>query len=432
MVVVTLLAIFAVASASLPASLPPDNAKPAPTGVVDLSLPPAQRWEAVFREAIARHGFEHSFGPLLDQIRLWLQYHAADAEVILPVITAATKARFPTYYEEITGMISTFQSLGHNVTMDTMIAWNWMAMVKHFNLSSSSKSAAAAAAPELPGGARGGRACTSLIARNEDGTILHARNDDADAAKTTRNLTVDVDFVDGAGGVVAKATAFLGWAGVYTALTPGVASLTEDQRLSAPLHRDTYLALIRDHPAMGPTHLITRQAMVDYGGGTGGGGPVATPRTFSGIARYLEAADYLLPEYLILAGTADGVVLAHNYTAMMGMHTLRLGQTTPYVPLDWALVQTNYDFWEPLPYAKADPRRQVLVAAFEKGGRGATATVGGLLGALSIESPNKKADGAGPNGVLNVGTVFSVIMVPSNSTLRSYLRNSDGCCGGGP
>ena len=340
---------------------------------------------------------------------------------ILAFAKTTTQARFPAYYAEIEGMVDVFQSLGHNVTLDAMVAWNWIAEIKHMNLSH--------ATALLPNP----RACTSLIARNaNDGTILHARNDDADPSKMTSNLTVDVDFVDvvdGKRAVVAKATAFLGWAGVYTSLRAGVASLTEDHRISAQVARADYMAMVRAHKGMGPTHLIMRQAMVDYGGGSGGGGPVPTPRTFDGILAYLQATDVATPEYMILAGTNDGAVIARNYTAkMMGTRTLRLGATTQWVPFDWALIQTNYNFWEPLPYPQADPRRQVLVKAFQDMGQSGAATVDGLLGALSIETPTKKASGV-PNGVLNAGTVFSVILVPSNATLRSYLRESDACCG---
>jgi len=108
--------------------------------------------------------------------------------------------------------------------------------------------------------------------------------------------------------------------------------------------------------------------------------------------------------------------------------TLRLGQTTPWVPFPWALVETNWDFWGPLPYPDVDPRRTVIVDRYTRIGQDAAASVDGLLATLSVESVNSTATHP-VNGVLNVATIFSVIMVPANSTLRSYLRHSNGCCG---
>ena len=71
----TLLALFQCRSAAaLPSILKPDGARPAPSGTVDLSLPPSQRWAGVFGEAIDRHGFEHTFAPLLEQIELYLAH----------------------------------------------------------------------------------------------------------------------------------------------------------------------------------------------------------------------------------------------------------------------------------------------------------------------------------------------------------------------
>jgi hypothetical protein len=127
---------------------------------------------------------------------------------------------------------------------------------------------------------------------------------------------------------------------------------------------------------------------------------------------------------LIFSGTlpGQGALLARNYT---GHHTrvMTLGQTTPWVNFSWALVETNYDFFSPNPYPTVDPRREVIAAGLGKLGQEQGATIDGMLSILSTPST-----GPNQNGVLNIGTIFTVIMVPSNGTHQSYLRNWKGCC----
>jgi len=410
---------FAVA---LPSSLQPDGAKPAPTGTVDLDLPPEQRWAQVVTHIIHRHGYESSFASLVNIINAAM----GEAPELIDVLHAVTAERFPTFYAEIIGVVKTLRNLGygesHGVTLRTFIVLNWMSELQHVNLTSSAFAGAQQAFNRL--------ACTSLIARRADGTVLHARNDDASAHHYTENITVDVTFTRHAGAeVVARSTQFVGWVGVYTAMRPGVASVTEDQRISPKFDKKFYIEYIASQPLAGPTHFIMRQAMIDGGGGpTPANGP-ADRQSYESILSYLEGVAIGSPAYMVLAGVNssannEGAIIARNFTSH---RTLRLGNTTEWVPLDWALIQTNYEWWAPLPYPGVDPRRRVLVSAFEAEGQDRAASVDGLLGMLSMQSNGTATTPV--NGVLNVATIFSVIMIPANATLQAYLRHGHGCCG---
>ena len=403
-------------AAALPSHLEPDDAKPAPTGTVDLDLAPEERWSQVVAEVIARHGFEHSFAPLLGIIN----HVEPVVPELLDVLQAVTAERFPTYYGEMIGVVKALWRLGYGpergVTLRTFVGLNWLSELQHVNVTS----------PWLL--EQNPLACTSLIARRLDGTILHARNDDANAHHYTTNLTVDVSFTRHAGAeIVAMSTQFVGWIGVYTALRPGVASITEDHRLSPKFTKAAWTDVVLSNAGLGPTHFMMRQAMIDGGGGVHNASFGPTNRSsYEAILSYLEAVPVGEPAYMVLAGVKSsandqGAVVARNFTSH---RTLRLGQTTAWVPFDWALIQTNYEFWEPLPYPAADPRRDVLVSAFASKGQQATSTVDALLAMLSMPSNQTNV-----NGVLNIGTVFSVIAVPANNTFQAYLRNSHGCCG---
>jgi hypothetical protein len=234
-----------------------------------------------------------------------------------------------------------------------------------------------------------------------------------------RNLTIDVAWML-EGAPVAHTTQFISWVGVYTSLRPGVASLTEDTRLQRLYTVPEWMAILKSTPNTGPSSFVMRQAMIDRRDNL---------TTFEEILAYLEAAPLAGPGYLILAGAGqgEGGIIERNFTSS---RTLRLGKapTTPYQSLPWALIETNWDWDKPEP--TADPRRAKATKLLESMGQESGATLKGLLGVLSTEGvgpPNASWPNSS-NGLLNAGTAFTVALVPGNSTLRSYLRDSHTCC----
>src|SRR5437868_6290523 len=81
------------ASAALPATLPPDNAKPSPTGTVNLFSHPEDRWRPIVQQVVKAHGFEHSFKSILDLIN-----HALPKlKPLIAMLEKISRARFPVY-----------------------------------------------------------------------------------------------------------------------------------------------------------------------------------------------------------------------------------------------------------------------------------------------------------------------------------------------
>ena len=248
-----------------PSHLKPDNAPKSPTGVIDLRDSPSKRWDSVIDGVIARHTFEHSFGPWFAHIDTGVK--AEGLKPLVDFLDGITQKRFPVFYEEAAGIVAKLNSLGYNetnghVSMTNVIALQYVSEVSHLNVSSSSPLKTLV----------NPRACTSLVARKPNGDLLHVRNDDAGAHHALTNLTVDVTFVDGSG-VVAKAVAFVSIVGTYTVVRPSIASLTEDERI---LLNDTkltvaqFMQMLTDDQTMGPSAFIMRQALVDSGGGPAG------------------------------------------------------------------------------------------------------------------------------------------------------------------
>lgn len=192
-----------------------------------------------------------------------------------------------------------------------------------------------------------------------------------------------------------------------------------------PMSPSAYRVPVDAHPDAIQNQMAMRQAFIDNGGVL----PSPAQRDFSSILTYMQSVLLTSSSYFIVAGVAsaagdEGAIVARDMNASTAVQqTLRLGQSTTWVPFDWALIQTNYDWWAPLPYPHWDNRRDVLVAHFSAEGRESVTTYDGLLGSLSVQSATNET-----NGVLNVATVFSVLIVPENSTRRSYVRNSTGCC----
>ena len=71
--------------------------------------------------------------------------------------------------------------------------------------------------------------CTSIIARMQNGTIIHSRNLDFDNASLMRTITYTATFQRG-DKYLFDATMFAGVVGVYTGMKAGAFSISENQR----------------------------------------------------------------------------------------------------------------------------------------------------------------------------------------------------------
>jgi len=72
--------------------------------------------------------------------------------------------------------------------------------------------------------------CTSIVARQPDGTILHGRNLDFDFADEMRNVTFVAQFYRGEEHLF-ESLMFAGDIGVYTGVKYGAFSISENNRV---------------------------------------------------------------------------------------------------------------------------------------------------------------------------------------------------------
>jgi hypothetical protein len=423
----------------LPPSLQPDNALPSPEADISLDAAPANRWDAVVEGVLSRHGYEHSFAHLFDAITP----HLAALAPLCDFLEQISAARFPDLDAEVHGIAGALLGRGYqDATYRVLTVVQFLGAIAHLDLSelADPDTGAPLRHEDLFGSGGSGSgsatrnsrrlACTSLIGRNNggghaNGTLVHARNDDADATHRLRNLTVDLTWRAN-GIVVARSTQFVGYVGTYTVMSiargVGIASLTQDDRVPLRAYSvSDWMGLVRSSPTMVPTAHAMRGAMI-----SGGELP-----SYGAILQRLQTCAQAASGYYVLAGLlpADGAIVERNFTTQ---RTLRLGEQGPTyaggVALPWALVQTNWDWDKPEP--AQDPRRATAGHLLSGMGQGEGATMDALLRVLSTEGhgPTNASAPNSTNGLLNVGTAFSVVMVPRNATLRSYLRASDGCC----
>jgi len=73
--------------------------------------------------------------------------------------------------------------------------------------------------------------CTSIVARQADGTIIHGRNLDFDEADAMRDITFIAQYVKD-GEVLFNAVQFAGTIGIYTGVREGGFSVSENNRYS--------------------------------------------------------------------------------------------------------------------------------------------------------------------------------------------------------
>ena len=167
--------------------------------------------------------------------------------------------------------------------------------------------------------------CTSIIAKQADGQIIHARNLDFENPTIMRKLTYRVTFTKD-GDYLYDAVMFAGNCGVYTGMKAGAFSISENERFPETDEKGALENLLSLFTGVPEISWLIR-------------------KTFENCPDY-ECAYEVLREheisalcYIILAGTKDdeGVIISRNRIG--AAHEEHLNAT------QWYLVQTNNDHW---------------------------------------------------------------------------------------
>ena len=234
------------------------------------------------------------------------------------------------------------------------------------------------------------RACTSIVSKTASGNIMHGRNLDY-GIDVLRRLAITVDF-QLSGKTVYTGTTFAGYVGIMTGQKPNsfTVSLNEREKGYWSLNEMEALRI----GTKGFAAFSIRDMLAD---------PEAD---FEKVVAALSSIELIAPCYIILGGLNDneGAVITHNRS--MGIDIWRLNSTES----KWYLVETNYDHWNRPP--SNDNRRDP-----------ATNMIGDIgQDKIDVDSLYKILS---TPPVLNYGTIFTVVMSASNSTLYSgWIRDS--------
>ncbi|XP_065672924.1 N-acylethanolamine-hydrolyzing acid amidase isoform X2 [Hydra vulgaris] len=186
-----------------------------------------------------------------------------------------------------------------------------------------------------------GALCTSIVAKNENGTIFHGRNLDYElfTVQILKNLTANIEFMH-KGNLIYKSTTFIGQVGFFTVMKPNKFTVTLNQRLNSN-KLIVFLEAILDRKAK--TAAILMREVVDLAS------------SYSEAVSMLSEAHLIARLYFIVGGIAsnEGVIITRGQYYFKEMYYLN---DTEY---GWFLVQTNYDHWlNPPPW---DDRRHPAI-----------------------------------------------------------------------
>ncbi|XP_022685791.1 acid ceramidase-like [Varroa jacobsoni] len=253
--------------------------------------------------------------------------------------------------------------------------------------------------------------CTSIVAQNAKGEILHARNLDFGLylgwnsssqtwtmTEVLRNTVVQIEWQRG-GATVFYSVNFAGYIGILTGLNPGVMSFTVNERFNL---NGGFIGIIqwlifgqRDLQWLG----FLARDILERG------------LTFDESRANLTAAKMIAPVYFILGGNkpgqgtiltkSQGVSGADEYP----MATNKNG--------NWFVLETNYDQNQPPPFFddRRTPGNKCMVELGQK-----NVSFEGLFNVLSTQ----------PN--LNKLTTYTTLMNVNRGQIESYIQKCEGNC----
>ena len=233
--------------------------------------------------------------------------------------------------------------------------------------------------------------CTSIVAENNTGQILHGRNLDYYILRNLTSIVIDVDFKR-AGKTVYTGTTFAGYVGLLTSQKPGVLTVTINERDKGNMFENLLDLLVNNYSMVS----FAVREMMD--------GPV---KDFSSAVIHLAyQVNLVAPCYLIVGGvsTLEGVVITRDRVSAVDIRGLDL------VSGDWFVLETNYDGWSTPP--PSDDRRDPAIHMMGRLGRG--------INLDTLYSVLNRAP------VCNPGTVYTTVMSAADPAAYStHIRHND-------
>lgn len=342
----------------------------APITQINLDLPPVQRWQGATRDVLQRHGFDNSFGNVMDTIYAQLpQSVLALAEPILDDIVSS----IGDYGQEIQGIMDVFTEHGYdkqyNMTVGRLMMMNIIYELTAF--------------------------CTSIVGQNTNGSIFHGRNLDYNYNGLT-NLTYTAQFTSG-GAIQYYGTAFIGYVGLLTGMRPGAFSVSVDERGLQDPTTDIILNFVSALQGGQSIGFFLRDTLA------------APYKGYADLINTLNTTRLIAPVYLITAGVnaGEGAVMTRDRDHADDSQGVANGTWFINPPAAWYRLETNYDHWMPVPNDdnRRDPANDMMTS----------------LGQSNINTDAlMKVLGTAP--VNNGQTTYSTVMSPGLNLYHTIVR----------
>ena len=295
---------------------------PAPAYVVNLDLPPTERWAQVVKD------YSHYFPLLLKEFEEMFPKELIDAVVPL----AADLDRYVPYpyNEEMKGIVA---YSGGNATLGQVLLANLFYDITAFRRSK----------------LKGRGACTSIVTADSTGRLYHGRNLDYAFSEALEAMTIIVRFERG-GKAVFTGTTYAGYVGILTGCRTNGISISMDERDQGEWWMNA-ISAFKDK-SHGVISFLLRDVLQN------------STLTFEETVEILSFTPLIAPSYLIVGGVykTEAVVITRDRSSAIDQW---------YINPDnghWFILETNYDHWKPPP--DSDNRRDPGIKAMNDVGRG--------------------------------------------------------------
>jgi len=263
---------------------------PAPKHVINLDLPPIQRWRDI------TNTYKQGWKPIM----AWFdKILPPDIEKIIDPILGALDTFIPQpFSDELRGIAQNSADVG--LTLGKLVLMNLLYDVT--------------------------AGCTSIVAQHSSGRMLHARNMDY-SIPNLRNITIQLDFNRG-NETIYRTTTFAGYIGALTGVRPGGWSVTVNERdrdgEGTPL--DNIVEALKGGQSIGFFLRAQLEKLVSY----------------QEAMNALQHTHIMAPVYLTVAGAhaGEGAIITRDREKPDDVWHVT-------APSMWNIIETNYDHWKP-------------------------------------------------------------------------------------
>lgn len=343
----------------------------APTFVVNLDLPPEDRWTEIVT-------LYKSSAPLI--VNYFTHALPKDVAEAMEKIMANLDNLLGDFGRELRGVAKAY-----GIDLGIIVGLNFAYELRKWGGGHSNTTGPVNASQMFSP-----KVCTSIVAEDATNQIFHGRNMDWNLPTDMRNLTIVADFQRN-NRTVYKAATYVGFVGVFTGMAPGRYSVSVNERdIGGDPIVNALNALLNG--AQSVTHVLRNLFEQAY--------------NYQDAVTVLRTTRLTAPVYYTIAGTSkdQGAVLTRNRDFNRDDWKL----PSPVSGAAWYLLQTNYDHWLPDPVH--DARRTYGDNHMNAIGQRLGASLDGIFDVLSTWP------------VMNNNTCQSVMMQPSTGYFRAYAR----------